>query len=606
MFARLVREFGENRSAVKGRTIHGKIITFGVGSDVCTNNHLLSMYLKFQRMDDAQNVFDAMRERNLISWTALISGYSQMGMGKEALRCFKSMVNDGFDPNHYTYAAAISACTSIGDARAGKEIHGKIFRTELELITRVGNCLINMYGKSGLLNSAQLVFDAIFGPDSVSWTSLLSCYCKHGKDMEALKVFLRSREVSVMVNEFSCASVLGACASLEILKVGMQIHSLIFKCGIELDNYIVTALINLYAKCGNTISAHQVFSEVNQPQVQSWTALIGGYAQQGKGAEAINLFNKFHSSGLQPNERSFSSVLGAFSDAKDIEVGKQLHSLVIKMGFDSFIFVGHARSDQYGEAVKILKDMLFKGVRTKSSHLFYNLEYFCALLDMYAKCGRLSDAKKTFDNLISKNVVSWNTMLMAYAHHGLGSEALDIFSKMQKSGVKPNDITFLGVLSACGHVGLVEEGWCYFNSMIRDHRITPGTDHLASVVSLFARKGQTRRAYEFIRTFTKEPDKVVWRCLLSGCITQKDFSLGIYAAEKILDIDPEDASAHIMLSSICAEAKMWDVASQVRKIMKDKALRKETGYSWTELKNKIYYFSSRYECDTTFLWQCNE
>jgi pentatricopeptide repeat protein len=163
---------------------------------------------------------------------------------------------------------------------------------------------------------------------------------------------------------------------------------------------------------------------------------------------------------------------------------------------------------------------------------------------------------------------------------------------MHRNGIEPNDITFLGVLSACGHVGLVEEGWRHFNSMIRDHGIAPRTDHLASLVSLFARKGQTEMAFEFIMSFPMDPGKVVWRCLLSGCKIHKDLALGRYAAEKILSIDPEDTSAHIMLSNIYAEAKMWKEAAQVRKVMKDKDLKKDTGYSWAEFKNKIHYFSA--------------
>ncbi|GMY23592.1 pentatricopeptide repeat-containing protein At2g27610-like [Fagus crenata] len=656
-FARHLRLFGDTQCVVKGRAVHGKIITSGFRPDVYANNHLLSFYLKLNRINDARKVFDAMPERNLVSWTALISCHSKMGMPEEALNCFRLMVNDGFDPNHYTYVGAISACASIGDARAGKEIHGRIYRHEQELNGKVSNCLVNMYGKCGFLNSARLVFDATLKPDLVSWTSILSSYCQCGENLEGLRIFMRSLEEGVVVNEFSCASVLGACASLENLKFGMQVHTLVIKCGLEFDNFVVTALINLYAKCGELAYARRAFLEVDKPQLQAWTALMGGCAQQGKAREAIDLFHKFHSSGLKPSERTFASVLGAFADTVDVEVGKQLHSLIIKLGFISFIFVsnavldfyskcglleessktfeemckhdvvswnalisGHVRSGHHGEAIELLKDMLIEGFKP-NLHTYSSILSICgdipaikwgkqthcciikpafdsnvvvgsALIDMYAKCGRLSEARKVFDNLITKNLVSWNTILVGYAQHGFGREALEIYNMMQSNGIKPNGITFLGILSACGHVGLVEEGLCHFNSMIKDHGIAPRTDHLASLVSLFSRKGQTNRAFEFIRSFPMEPGKVVWRCLLSGCKIHKDVSLGRYAAEKILSIDPEDTSAHIMLSNIYAEAKMWNEAAQVRKIMKEKELKKDTGYSWAELKNNIYYFSS--------------
>ncbi|KAK9283705.1 hypothetical protein L1049_011955 [Liquidambar formosana] len=631
-FSHLLRIFGDTRCIPKGRTVHGKIITSGFLPDVYTNNHLMAMYWKFDRIDDARNMFDQMPERNLISWTSLISGYSRMGMAEEALHCFRLMVGDGFDPNYYTFVGAISACANLAAIRTGKEIHGRIYRAEQEINSHVSNCLVNMYGKCGLLYSAQRVFDAILEPNSVSWTSLLSGYCQCGENMEGLKIFLRSRRAGWMINEFICASVLGACAALENLKVGMQVHSHVVKCGIRLDQFVLTGLINFYAKCGELDLARKAFLEVEKPQLSAWTTLMGG-------------------------DRTFSSVLGAFADSMEIEVGKQLHSLIIKLGFHSVKVVGNAVVDFYskcglleeslktfeemdghdvvswnslifgrvkcgcyGEAIELLDRMLFEGfdlnLYTYSSILSLcsdlpaiewgrqthcriikprfdsNVVVGSALIDMYAKCGRLSDARKIFNNLTLRNLVSWNTMLVGYAQHGFGREALEIYSLMQRDGIKPNDITFLGLLSACGHVGLVEEGWQHFNSMSEDHGIAPKMNHIACMVSLFARKGQMKRAYEFIKSFPMELDKVVWRCLLSGCKTHKDLALGRYAAEQILIIDPEDTSAHIMLSNIYAEAKMWDGLAQLRRAMKEKALKKDTGYSWTELKNKTYSFTA--------------
>lgn len=437
----------------------------------------------------------------------------------------------------------------------------------------------------------------------------------------------------------------------------MQFHSLVVKCGFEPDKFVVTGLVDFYAKCGDLDSAFRVFSEADQSYLSVWTALIGGYAQQGKGKEAINVFCLLHVSGLKPNERTFSAVLAALADVNVAEIGIQLHSLIIKMGYSSFIFVANAviglyskcgfldealktfeamdkhdiiswnslisglvGSGHFTEAAQFLKDMLLEG-HSPNLYTYSSILTICAnipatewgkqahcciikpgfdssivvgtaLIDMYSKCGRLTYARRLFDNLGGKNLVSWNTMLVGYAQHGFGREALVIYSMMLRNEIKPNDITFLGVLSACGHIGLVEEGWNHFNSMITDYGIVPTMDHLASLVNLFARKGQTRRAYELIKSFSVEPTKVVWRCLLSGCKLHKDVDLGKYAAERILSIDSADISAHIMLSNIYADAKMWDETVRVRKLMKEKELKKDTGYSWTELKNRIYSFSA--------------
>ena len=656
-FSRLLRLFGDSKCILKGRTLHAKMITSGFHPNVIANNHLLSMYVKFSRINDAQKLFDEMPERNVISWSALISGFSQIGMPAVALNYFRLMVCCVLEPNYYTYVGAVSACASRGDARSGKEIHGRMYRSGLELNSHVSNCLINMYGKCGLLSSAQFVFDASLERNSISWVSLLSSYCQCGEHVHGLKIFLLSRKSGVAISEFSCSSVLGACAVLGNLKVGMQIHSLVFKCALEFDKFVAMGLINFYAKCEKLDLASRVFSKIQLLDLSAWSALIGGYAQLGKAWEAIDLFVKVFSSGLMPSEVTFSYVLGAFADVKETIGGRQLHSLIIKMGFSSFTFVantvldfyskcelleeslktfdemdehdvvswnaliaGHLASCHYGEAIELLKDMLFEGHRPnlytysnilnissdipaiewgKQTHCCIvkpgfdsNVVIGSALVDMYAKCGRLNDARKVFDHLSSKNLVSWNTMLVGYAQHGLGREALEIYSMMQENKIKPNDNTFIGVLSACVHIGLVEEGWHYFNSMIRDHGISPRMDHIASVVHLFACRGHTRRAYEFIKSSPIEPNKVVWRCLLSGCRTHKDLVLGRYAAEKILNTDPEDTSAHIMLSNVYAEANMWDETAKVRKIMKEKSLKKDTGWSWTELQNKMHYFST--------------
>lgn len=656
-WAGLLRVFGDSKSIHKGRALHGIIITSGSRQDVYTNNHLLMMYFKLNRIDDAQKVFDKIPKRNVITWTTFISGFYQSGMAEQALTGFTSMVCHGFRPNYFTFVAAISACASMSDSRCGKVVHGMLLRNELELTSHVGNCLINMYGKCGFLRSAQLVFDSMLERNSISWTSLMSSYCQCGDNANGLRIFVLSREVGVLVNEFSCVIVLGAAADLGDLKFGMQVHALVYKCSLKFDKFMVTGLINFYSKCGELDLSCQVFSEIDLPDLSAWNTLIGGYVKQGRGKEAVGLFAKLYSSGFVPNERTLSSVLGAFADMKDIAVGKQLHSFTIKMGFISFTHVcnavldfyskcgqlkesismfeemgehdtvswnalvsGHIGLGYYTEAVLLVKDMRLEGhepnLYTYSSILNMcsvvpaiewgkqthccvikpgfasNVVVASVLIDMYAKCGRLTYARRVFDNLTSKNLVTWNTIIVGYAQHGLSREALKIYSIMQENKIKPNDITFIGVLSACAHVGLVEEGRCYYDSMIKDHGISPRMDHIASMVNLFARAGQTKRAYEFMLGSALEPDKVVWRCLLSGCKIHKDVELGRLAAEKILSLDPDDTSAHIMLSNIYAEAKMWDETAQIRKIMKEKALKKDTGYSWAELKHKLYYFST--------------
>ncbi|KAJ0101606.1 hypothetical protein Patl1_05918 [Pistacia atlantica] len=320
------------------------------------------------------------------------------------------MVFDGFEPNYYTYVGAVSACARISDGRTGKEIHGKIYRSGLELNSHVSNCLINMYGKCGLLRSAQFVFDATLEPNLVSWTSLLSSYCQHGEHVHSLNLFALSRKAGVVVNEFSGASVLGACAALGNLKVGMQVHSLVLKCCLEFDKFIVTGLIKLYSKCGELDMACRVFLEVEQPDLSAWNTFIGGYVQLGKLGEAIDLFVKLYCSGLVPSERTFSCVLGAFADTKDVEAGKQLHSLIIKMGCNSFTFVSNA------------------------------------VLDFYSKCGLLQESMKTFEEMDDHDIVSWNTLISGHVGSGHYGEAIELLKDMLSDGHYLNLYTYSSIL----------------------------------------------------------------------------------------------------------------------------------------------------------------
>ncbi|KAK1382673.1 Pentatricopeptide repeat-containing protein [Heracleum sosnowskyi] len=656
-FTHQIRHYTEIGCVLKGRAIHCKLITSGSRPDVFINNHLISMYSKFKRIKDAHNVFDKMPDRNLISWTTLISSYSRMGLSEQSLSCFRLMVGDGFDPNDFTYVSALPACTSLEAVRNGKEIHGKMFRLQQDVNSFVSNCLINFYGKCGFLRPARVVFDSMLERNQVSWTTIVSCCCQCGEDLEGVKIFLESRRVGVKMNAHYCASVLGACVALECLEFGMQVHCHAVKCGVRKDLFVMTGLVNFYVKCCKLGLAEKAFWELDNQHLSAWTALIGGYVQLDMKKKAIDLFCKLLSSGTKPSEQTYCSVLGAFADTKEIKVGKQLHSLIIKMGFISFTFVGnavldfysksgiledslkifdeidshdvitwnalidgHVKSGCHGEAIELLRSMLVEGFDLnlytysilfsvcgdlpavewgKQAHccvmksgFHTNVVVGSALVDMYAKCGRLRDARKTFDSLPCKNLVSWNTMLVGYAQHGFGKETLEIYDLMPKDKIKPNHVTFIGVLSACGHVGLLEEGLWYFSSMTKDYKITPRADHLACMVSIFARKGQIQEAYDFIRNFPAKPDKVVWRCLLSSCKTHKNLDIGRYAAEKILNIDPDDTSALIMLSNIYAESKMWNETAQIRKLMKEKSLKKDLGTSWTELNNKRHSFSS--------------
>ncbi|XP_010943720.3 pentatricopeptide repeat-containing protein At2g27610 [Elaeis guineensis] len=632
------------RCISKRKMVHGKIIVSGFLPNLVASNHLMSTYVSCDRIEDARRLFDQMPEKNVVSWTILISGYSKSGPKEAAVSSFRSMVSSGFSPNDFTYVSVLSACASIGAARSGKEIHGRIYRLEGGVLSSfVSNSLVNLYAKCGMIHLSRSLFDGIIQPNMVSWGSILSGYCQCGQNEEALRIFARAWKEGVGINEFMVASVLSACSSLGVLAVGKQVHCYVIKSGIPSDQFVEAAVVDMYVKCNELDLAYQAFSELDEPGLASWAALIGGYAQQGHGERAICLFRKLQSSCLKPNEHIFPCVLVGCSTVAAVEGGKQLHALIIKSGFRMAAYVGNAVMDFYAkcglldESVKLFEEMEehdivsynamiaryvdrcdFKGVMellkqmllegtNPNPYTYSSILKLCAdlpvvrwgqqthnliirlgldanvivgsaLIDMYAKCGRLEDARKVFRMMPSKNLVSWNGMLVGYGQHGFGEEALGIFHMMQMESIKPNEITFIGVLSACAHVGLVKQGQCYFDLM-KGCGIIPRIDHFACMVDLFARAGLVERAYEFIKSMPIQPNKVIWRSLMAGCKTHGNLGIGLNAARQILKIDPEDDSAHVMLSGVYANAGMWDERAGVRDFLK-MGFKKVPGCSW--------------------------
>ncbi|KAI3507053.1 hypothetical protein L1887_21791 [Cichorium endivia] len=421
-FAHLLRSFTSGGSAPKGRAVHAMLITSGVFPDVYTYNHLITMYCKTNRINDARMVFDKMPQRNLISWTTLISSYSHTGMSIQALDCFRSMVIDNFVPNHYTYVSALSACANLGVSITGKEIHAKIIRCEQKLNSFVENSLVNFYGKCGMLTNALSVFNEILDPNEVSWTSLVSCACQCGENLTGLKIFSKSHKAAVKINEYSCATVLGACAAIEKMDLGMQVHSYTIKYGTRMDQFVITGLVNLYAKCGQLDMAIQAFDEVNNPHLTAWTALIGGCVQQGKGKEATNLFLKLHTSGYKPNERTFATILGAFIDTNEIKIGTQLHSLIIKLGYISFTFVGNS------------------------------------LIDFYSKSTLIQESLKIFQEMSHHDVVTWNALISGHMNLNCHEEAVRLLRDMLFRGFELNLYSYSSILNICGDLPAVEWG----------------------------------------------------------------------------------------------------------------------------------------------------
>eukprot|EP01018_Ginkgo_biloba_P035775 Gb_37473 [translate_table: standard] len=416
------------------------------------------------------------------------------------------------------------------------------------------NTVIAGYVKCGRIEDARQLFDKMPERDAVSWSSMIAGYTRHGNCEEAMKLFSQMRRRGIKPNEFTFGSVLCACANLPILEQGKQVHGLVIKSDFKSNVVVGSALVDMYAKCGSIDDARQQFDQMPERNSVSWNAMVAGYTQHLCGEEALNLFRQMQGVGVKLDKFSFATILNACASLPALERGKHVHSHVIKTGFESNVFVGST------------------------------------LVDMYAKCGCIDDARQVFDKICERDLVLWTTMITGYAQNGCGKDVLEFFEQMLNLGMKPDHVTFTGVLSACSHAGLVDEGRQYFDSMVRDHCIKPTPDHYGCIIDLLGRAGCLDEAEVFIKNMPIEPDAIVWGALLSACRIHGNMELGERAAECLIKLDSQKPASYVLLSNIYCAAGRWGDAAKMIKMMQDRGVKRSSGCSWIEIKNKLFSF----------------
>jgi pentatricopeptide repeat protein len=537
-----------------GRQVHVLVIKTGFDSYVSVGNALATMYAKCWKIQNAHQVFVKMEERNLVTWNAMIAGYAQQGHDEEALGIFWEMQQRHIKPSELTLVSVLSACANLVACEHGKQVHGYIIRTGFESHVAVGNAVVTMYARSQSIEDARRMFDKIPDRDLVSWNAMIAGYAQQECSNKALELFCQMQGTYVKPDQFTLASVLSGCANLKTLEYGKQIQTQTIKNGLILCVFVSNALVTMYAKGQSVGDARQVFDELAEANTVSWNAMVAGYAQHGYYEEAIELFCQMLQSNIIPGQFTLAMVLSACASLAAVDCGKQVHSYIIKSGFGSYLSVGNA------------------------------------LITMYAKCGMIEDSHKMFYQIPGRDVVSWNSIVAGYAQHGNGKEAIHLFEAMLEAGISPDHITFVAILSACSHAGLVDEGCHYFESMSQDHNITPGSNHYACMVDLLGRAGLLDKAESFINNMPFKPDASIWWALLSACRVHGNMELGKCAAESLFELEPENPAIYVLLSNIYAAAGRWDDVAKIRTLMKGRQVKKKPGCSWIIVKNKVHTF----------------
>ncbi|CAH9082195.1 unnamed protein product [Cuscuta epithymum] len=550
-----------NSLIVQGKLVHAATLRRFYGSDLIINNYLIDMYAKCSRIIMAQNVFDKMPARNVVSWTALMCGYLQVGAAKDTLLLLSEMIHSDARPNEVTFSTNFKACGILGAIGQGRQIHCFCGKSGFEWNQVVGNSLIDMYARCGKIAEAENMFFAMPDKRQITWNSMISGYALQGMGQRCLTLFKQMQEHGETPDNFTFASTLKACTSLRAIREGNQIHGFLIVRGLPIYNNKVTsgALIDMYAKCGTyLLEAQKVFDLVEPKSILSWTSLIIGYAQQGNLMKSFDLFKELREESELPiDEILVSSLMGVFADFALVEPGKQLHSYSIKLPCG------------------------------------LNTPVLNSVIDMYLKCGFINEAERLFGDMQRRSVITWTTMITGYGKYGIGRKAVELFKRMD---FEPDGVTYLALLTACSHSGLIEESQRYFSRLCKEPKVKPQLEHYSCMVDALGRAGRLIEAKNHIENnVSLKSNPEIWKTLLSACRTHKNVDLGAEVGDILLRLEGDNPSNYVMLSNLYADINNWKQSENLRFQAKAKGLKKEAGQSWVEIKKKMHFFYNRDE-----------
>ncbi|KAJ4962065.1 hypothetical protein NE237_021975 [Protea cynaroides] len=507
-------------------------------------------------LDYASSVLTRMGSPNLYAYNAIIRGISCSKRNPiESLLFYREMLEKGFSPDNFTLPFILKACSHLRALREGNVVHAQSIKTGLVRNVFVINTLMRLYAVCGTIKSAQKLFNDSPQRDLVSWTTLIQGYAEIGLPREAVHVFLEMGETTYLrADQVTMVIVLSACSKLGDLDLCKRIHRHMDDNKVKSDVFVGNALVDMYMKCGDVDYACRLFETMPVKNVVSWNSMIFGLTQQGEFKEALSVFRRMQVNGYEPDDVTLVGVLNCCANLGMLEMGKWVHAYIDRNQVRADRFIGNA------------------------------------LVDMYAKCGSIDQAFEVFKCMEHKDVYSYTAMIVGLAMHGEGEKALALFSDMSRAGIKPDEVTFIGILSACSHVGLVEEGHRYFEDMSRLYNLTPQIEHHGCMVDLLGRAGLISEAEEFIRTMPFKPDAFVWGSLLGSCRIHGKVEQGESFMKRLVEIEPERDGAYVLMSNIYASANRWGDAIMMRKTMEERKVKKIPGCSFIEVDGMVHEF----------------
>ncbi|URE00542.1 PPR repeat, partial [Musa troglodytarum] len=512
--------------------VHGLVVKFGFEGHGAVQSSLIRVYANCCCMDDAHDLLRYSNSQNVISWTSLICGYASQEQFRDALDVFCHVYHDGTMLDDVLLACVLSIAAASESQKLGIQFHTVVLKYGFGQNNCINHALMAMYTKCMSMPDALKVFQHI-GEDHnlLSWTILISGYAKCGSSMEALNTFYQMNKEDIIADSVACIGALMGCTDLQAVDQGEQIHAFLIKSGSEMDVKVQTALLSLYSECRSLNEAIQLFEMMIVHDVVSWTALISAYASLGCIEKALLCLNQMLQDEIKPNHFTFVSALKAAAKLTYPVIGKSIHAAIIKCGLEEDTFIGSA------------------------------------LIDMYCKCGSIGNAVSYFNGASKHDLVLWNALLAGHAQHGNVLELLRAYEEMVDRGLKPDDITFLSILSGCSHGGLIDKVVHFFGSMRDDYGIRPQMEHHACVVGAFGRAGLLKDAVSFIEGMGINPGSTVLRTLVSFCIMYRHVRLGLASIAKMVLLGQMDSSAFVLVSNLYAVEEKWHDRRKIRDAM---------------------------------------
>ncbi|XP_052201779.1 pentatricopeptide repeat-containing protein At4g04370 [Diospyros lotus] len=545
--------------------VHACTIQYGFGCDIALLNSMVNLYGKCGRIEDAEELFESMDKRDIVSWNSLASSYALDGNMRGIFHLLSRMRIEGLGPDQRTFGSMVCAATRQGNLEMGQLVHACIVTAGSELNTHVKTSLIVMYLKCGNFDDAFEIFERVSDKDVILWTAMISGLVQNESADKALWLFRRMLLSNVVPSTATLASALAACGQLGSLTLGTSIHAYMLRQRMPVDVTAENSLVTMYAKCNRLEQSRVVFERMDEKNVVSWNAVVAGYAQNGNLCLSLSLFNEMRTTLQRPDSITVVSLLQACASIGALHQGTWVHNFVIRSGLGPGILVE------------------------------------TALVDMYSKCGDIDTARKCFDRMPQHDLVSWSTIIAGYGCHGKGNVALEMYNKFLLTGLEPNPVIFLSVLSACSHNRLVDKGLSVFYSMKKDFRIEPELEHRACIVDLLSRAGRVKEAYDFYKNMFPEPAVDVLGILLDACRIGGSLELRDIIARDIFLLKPMDAGKYLQLAHSYASMDRWDDVSEAWMQMKSLGLKKLPGWSFIELNGIITTFfthhSSHPKCE---------